>query len=462
MWNQYSERTCTAPSLKAAATAATTTFSLRRGIVLLLLPLLLCEAAAVAHGFAFAPVIASFATAETSANKLQSRLACQQGGGYIAGEPTAALHESVIQTVRSAGAGDTWYAFLGADTEASPAQNCPQPITAGSDAGGASYGCYWRWNQGRWVEMADNTALPLYNHSTGVTFYIGNTYKTPVSTAVKFYGATGGFPIFFDYAATEAGNRRPGMLFGKELLVVGKSDTSTWSDNLGAGGYSYAGYSFSSIVGVSVWNSTAQASTKPYFWAICQTQAPSRTMYELANTSSGLQENWWVIYFVVLFVVMFVIFLVAAVCQDDEDMDEPPEDAPVWAQQEMQSAKRTKSFVSTRSFHGNAHNNEDDNDDGANRVVRRGQNNTNGEARRGSTSSDASSRRSNRRGSEGDYQGYEAQQQQRQALSTAGSHHHLGRQNGSTYNMQQAGPTQYAHTNYVDVNMGTMPQNNWM
>lgn len=431
----------------------------------LTLLLLFCEAAHVAHGWAFVPVVHNFAVKETTASVVQSRLVCQEGGGYIAAEPTALLHQSVVQTVRAAGAADTWYTFLGGDSHANAALNCPKPIAI-DELSGASYGCYWRWNQGRWTEMDDARALPLYIGGVGVTFFIGNTYKVPLSSSVTFYGQTGGFPIFFDTAAVADRDKRPGMLFGKNLVAVGKSDTSTWSDNLESGGYSYAGYTYNSVVGVSRWNADAQTASKADFWTVCQAQTPSRTMYELENTSSGLQENWWVIFFVILFVVMLVVFFIIACCQDDEDMDEPPEDAPVWAQEETQQTKRTKSFVSTRSFRRNDYGDEDDDDDEGARC------DNNNNHRRGSTSSDANNEqqqggfRDCRRGSDDNYKNDEEQQQQQQdprgVPNTAGSHRQLGRQNGSTYNMPQSQLGQPSQNGYANDGNINQSENNWM
>lgn len=438
--------------------------------------LLLCEAAHVAHAFAFVPVISSFAVPETTGSVVQTRLVCQQGGGYVAGEPTAALHLSVIQTARAAGAGTTWYAYLGSDTDANAALNCPVPATAGG-TGGASYGCYWRWNQGRWTEMDDDTTLPLYINGVGVTFYVGNTYAKPASTAVRVYGPTGGFPNYFDGTATANRDKRPGQYYGKQLVAVGSSDTSTWSDNSGKGGYTYADYTYNSIFNMSRWNAASQAASKASFWAVCQSQAPSRTMYELANTSSGLQQNWWVIYLVILFVLTLIAFIIVAVCQDDEDMDEPPEDAPEWAQEETQATKRTKSFVSTRSFHGKGYDddeadcgNQRERDHGDNDERRSGRKSG---GRRGSTSSDADSRRSSedagsrgrRRSSDDGYvqePPQTRQQQQRQTASATGSTRHLGRQNGSSYNVQQSQPAQFSQNGYMDNNNMNQNGNGWM
>lgn len=422
-------------------------------VVAAALVLLLCEVAHVAHAFAFVPVITSFAVQETSGTRVQTRLTCQEGGGYVAGEPTAALHLSVIQTVRAAGAGSAWYAFLGADTESSADVNCPVAAPSGG-TGGASYGCYWRWNQGRWTEMKDNASLPLYISGVGVTFFVGNTYLKPSSAFVTAYGPTGGFPSYFNGTATANRDKRPGQFFGKQLVAVGTSDASTWSDNDVTGGYSYAGYTYSSIFNSSRWSVTGRNASKANFWAVCQAQAPSRTMYELTNTTSGLQQNWWVIFLVILFVLVLIAFIIVATCQDDEDMDEPPEDAPEWAQEETQATKRTKSFVSTRSFHGKTYDEEADcsnqreRDSGDYDERRSGKN---GRERRGSTSSDADSHHSSeagtfrgrRRSNEGDYQSPAKPQQQQQQPSTAGSTRHLGRQNGSNYNMTQPQPAQF-------------------
>ncbi|KAK7198871.1 hypothetical protein NESM_000853600 [Novymonas esmeraldas] len=317
-----------------------------------LVVLLLSHGVEQARGFAYVPVVNTFARVDTSGNKVESRLVCQEGGGYIAGEPTAAAHTAVIQAVRGAGAGTEWYAYLGASTHDNPPPSCPPPLSqqVPGTPGGASFGCYWRWNQGRWTETDDNPALPLYVSHVGVTFYVGNYYADPSTSVVTVYGPQGNFPTWFNHTTPKTSQNRPSAMFGQELLSVGNGDASSWSDNENSGGYSYASFLFSTIYNTSRFNPTAKAATMSKFWAVCQTQGPSRMMYESQNTSSDLQNRWWVIFFVILLVLCLVAFIVTACCQDHEDMDEPPEDAPEWAQEETQQATRTKSFVSTRSF----------------------------------------------------------------------------------------------------------------
>ncbi|KAG5505325.1 hypothetical protein JIQ42_07533 [Leishmania sp. Namibia] len=305
-----------------------------------------------AQGFAFAPLINTFAKPERSGSKSGSRLLCQESGGSIAGEPTAAAHAAVIQAVRDAGAGAEWYAYLAASTTANPTFNCPPPLTEQvlGSAAGQSFGCYWRWNHGRWSEMDDDPNLPLYMKGAGVTFYVGNYFAKPQSGSVKVYGPYGGFPSWFNQTAPADSQLRPSAMFGQDLLVVGSGDTSTWSDNRDSGGYDYAGFSFSRFYNRSSWDAEAQRATRVNFWAACQTQGPSRVVYESPDTSSKVQNNWWVIFFSFLTLLCLVAFIVTACCQDNEDMDEPPEDAPAWAQEETNRATHTKSFVSTRSF----------------------------------------------------------------------------------------------------------------
>ncbi|AYU77199.1 hypothetical protein, unknown function [Leishmania donovani] len=320
--------------------------------VAVLLVVLLSHGVEHAQGFAFVPVVNTFARPEGSGHKIESRLVCQEGGGYIAGEPTAAAHTAVIEAARGAGAGTEWYAYLGASTDASPAGDCPPPLTEhilGSGAG-LSFGCYWRWNQGRWTETDDNPELPLHISNVGVTFYIGNYFGEPTSPSVNVYGVQSGFPSWFNATAPKKSQLRPSSMFGQDLLAVGNGDTSTWSDNKASGGYTYAGFLFSSVYNGSRWKEESQRASRAFFWAVCQTQGPSRMMYELHNTSSSVQNNWWVIFFSILMVLCLVVFIVTACCQDNEGMDEPPEDAPEWAQEETNQATRTKSFVSTRSF----------------------------------------------------------------------------------------------------------------
>ncbi|KAG5509618.1 hypothetical protein JKF63_06323 [Porcisia hertigi] len=319
--------------------------------VLVVLVVLLGYAVTYVQGFAFFPVINTFAVRETSGNKLESRIACQEGGGFLASEPTAALHAAVIQAARTAGAGAEWYAYLGASTRGNSPAHCPPALPdqiAGISAG-QSFGCYWRWDQGRWSQMEDEPALPLFRKNVGVTFSIGNYFSAPASPVI-LSGMQNGFPSWFDRGATVVSVRRPGPMFGQDLLAVGTEDTSTWSDNEDSGGYSYAGYSFGLYYNTSRWNPSAKAASKEKFWAVCQVQGPTRDGYEMPDTSKSLENRWWVIFFVILMVVCFVLFIVTACCQENEDMDEPPEDAPEWAREETEDVTHTKSFVSTRSF----------------------------------------------------------------------------------------------------------------
>ncbi|KAG5484090.1 hypothetical protein LSCM1_05945 [Leishmania martiniquensis] len=320
--------------------------------VVALLVVLLSDGAEYAEGFVFVPLINTFARPERSGSKSQSRLLCQEAGASLAGEPTAAAHAAVIQAVRSAGAGTEWYAFLSASTDANPVFNCPPPLTEQSSGsfGGQSFGCYWRWNHGRWLEADDDAQLPLYREGAGVTFYAGNYFEKPASASVKVYGPYGGFPSWFNGTAPVKSQLRPSSMFGQDLLAVGIGDTSSWSDNRASGGYDYAGFSFSRFYNRSKWDAGAQRASRANFWAACQTQAPSRILYEGVDTSSDLQKNWWSIFLGFLLVLCFVAFVVTACCQDNENMDEPPEDAPEWAQEETNQIAHTKSFVSTRSF----------------------------------------------------------------------------------------------------------------
>ncbi|XQJ25667.1 hypothetical protein NXY56_001607 [Leishmania guyanensis] len=332
--------------------------------VAMLLLVLLSYGVEYVQGFAYVPVVTTFVRPDRSGDKMESRLLCQEGGGYIAGEPTAALHTAVIQAARGAGAATEWYAYLAASTNANPLINCPPPLVdhvIGSGAG-ASFGCYWRWNQGRWSEMDDNPDLPLYISHVGVTFYAGNYFLEPLSPSVSVYGVQGGFPSWFNKTEPLKSQLRPSAMFGQDLLAVGNGDASTWSDNKASGGYSYAGFSFSAIYNSSKWNADAQKASQANFWAVCQAQGSSRMMYEQQDTSSKLQSLWWVVFFVALLVLCFVVFVLAACCQDNENMDEPPEDAPEWAQEETKQVTHTKSFVSTRSFtqQHNCHSSDDD------------------------------------------------------------------------------------------------------
>ncbi|GET86984.1 hypothetical protein, unknown function [Leishmania tarentolae] len=328
----------------------------RRRLVVLsvatLLFVFLSHCAEHAHSFAFVPVVNTFAMPEKSGNKMESRFACQDSGGYMAGEPTTATHLSVIEAVRGAGAGVEWYAYLGASTDDSLANECPPPVTehAVGSGLGQSFGCYWRWNQGRWTETDDNPELPLHIPKVGVTFYVGNYFRLPSSPSLTVYGVQGGFPSWFNATSSKQSELRPNSMFGQDLVAVGRGDTSSWSDNQASGGYSYAGFIFGSIYNTSIWDLKAQKSSQMFFWSVCQTQAPSALLFELEDTSSVVQNIWWVIFFAIIMVLCTIAFCVTVHCQEDESMDEPPEDAPEWAKEETNKTTRTKSFVSTRSF----------------------------------------------------------------------------------------------------------------
>lgn len=312
-----------------------------------LLPLLVW-CACMTDAFVAVPVNGYFVRSDTSGDKEMSIQRCAERGGTLAAEPTSVAHSIVIEQAQKAGKTDVWYAYLGSSLWANPhPNNCPAP---GRGAYGST-GCYWRWDQGRWPDMVDDESLEFFMLAVGVTHFIGNFYSIGGEGA----RAVGGFPSYFPGAGASFDVRRPNVMAGNDLLAVGApGGTSTWSDNLAIGGYTYAGAQLKELsFSQSVFSSSAQAETTKDFLAICVTYTPSRAQNEVPDTSSTVEKNWWVILFVLVFVTCTIIFIVIACCQDREGTG-LPEDAPEWVEDESRAAKRTRSYISQRSFRSSA------------------------------------------------------------------------------------------------------------
>lgn len=321
-------------------------------MLLAALTVLLAQPVTVVNGFAFVPVLSFFTKPDPTGDKARSQHICAEGGGFIVAEPSASLHERVIEEAKKAGAGEEWYAYLGSSTHDRQSEtSCPNAlVNAPTSAQGATDGCRWRWNQGRWAEMPDDTTLPYYIPKVGVTHFMGNYYALPGGSSASHIGPKGDFPHWFDLTNADLSERRPNGMNGQDLLLVGTGSTTRWSDNLATGGYTYAGYTYSnSVLGIA-FDEAAQAATKDKFYAICYTQGSSRASMEQYDTSNVIELNWWAIYLVLLFVICLIAVIVIGVCQEREDMDEPPEDAPAWAEEQVKETKQTKQFVSHRSL----------------------------------------------------------------------------------------------------------------
>ncbi|CCW61825.1 unnamed protein product [Phytomonas sp. EM1] len=316
----------------------------RRYLWLPLFLLLLSRLAVPVEGLEFATVVNFFALQDPLATKENSETLCKGMGGFLATEPTPAAHAAVVAAAQEAGGGNEWYAFLGADTRDPTRKFCPKPFPEEFHHGGATCDCYWRWNQGRWRELQDDRTRRFFTPGIGVTFFIGNHFRLEASEV----GPVSGFASYFPAPSTTDAERRPNCLLGNDLLAIGNGAGSIWSDNLATGGYSYAGYAYSEVISLCVWNESARAATKSKFLAICEIQAPTRGISEVDVHDAAPESTWWVVYFSLLFVALFIIFLIVWRCQDREDGDEPLEEAPDWVQQEAGGLVRSKSCVSQR------------------------------------------------------------------------------------------------------------------
>ncbi|KAG5511620.1 hypothetical protein JKF63_07216 [Porcisia hertigi] len=300
------------------------------------------------RAYNFVPVISIFYVPGSSGTRSEDVGMCLDRGGYLATEATAALHEADVQTLESEGF-TTYYAFLGGAVEQQwhmesfevgfcPFSNGDPDIwrdTSFSQAIGDNNNCYWRWSTGRWMDMPSTSGLPNDEDKRGIIFYQGQS-------ALGFDRQVNGFPLFFPF---DPPMYHPNVRLGHNLLLYRggvHTKQAVWGDTYARGGFTYG----DNFVG----SPELVAATLKDWRLLCQAQGPLRLSYEMVDTTSQVQDRWWAIYFVIFFVLCLITFLVVALCQEREDMDEPPEDAPEWA--ELETARRAVSrrYVSQRSF----------------------------------------------------------------------------------------------------------------
>ena len=306
------------------------------------------------RGFDFVPITSLYYAGASTGSTAGDSAACLSKGGYLATEATEVLHSADIAAIKNA-IGDTtiFYAYLGGGVNLQRGNQggvpnfCPwstydpeYPSYIAIASSGYPDDCVYRWRVGRWEEMTSDAGQEPDEAHAGVAFYKGQN---------SGIGAIYGFPTWWLRANSL---NRPGISRGRYLLLFQNSETMNaglppqWTDNYGLNGYTYAEVPY---------NPEAGRKTLSSFYTVCQNQGPFRLNYEdpRASTSqkSDLQYVWWVIFFVILFVLCLIAFLVIAFCQEREDMDEPPEDAPEWAEQETEERRVSKSYVSQRSFH---------------------------------------------------------------------------------------------------------------
>lgn len=315
------------------------------------------------YGYEYVTIINIFEREVATASKVVTRLSCREGGGFMATEATEVLHEAGLQVAINAGKGDGYYAYLGGGIvntgTVGDAKWCfhssYDPAALPNEPSSLDYPkCNFRWTEGRWSEFGLSTSSSTFDEPyTGVVFFHCNRVLTDNTNGCGPYG---NFPLYFPnyMKAGSVFGAKPGLLYGFEVLWISNSSTATWSDSYATGGYSYYG----STTITAIYYPDNAAKTLDNFFAICQAQGPSRSSMEMENTSSDLQNRWWAIFFAILFVLCLISFIVAAVCQEREDMDEPPEDAPEWAQQEANSRLVSKSYISQRSFREQSEANE--------------------------------------------------------------------------------------------------------
>ncbi|KAK7198310.1 hypothetical protein NESM_000788800 [Novymonas esmeraldas] len=310
--------------------------------------LVLCCVSTGARGYDYVPVTSIMFAGSTGGVRSADAATCLEHGGYLASEATAFLHEADVQAIEQEGL-TTYYSFLGGGILQAPTMEsnefgfCPfdarDPdfrVSVFPQTSGNLSVCYWRWSVGRWLEMPSSSGLPYDIGKVGIIFYRG--YSSSDQYRVN------GFPSFFPYTASVP---HPNAYLGHQLVLTRNAaypNKAVWVDNWASGGYSYAGITAEFPAG------STPASTLKDWKVVCQSQGPLRLNYEMANTTSQLQERWWAIYFTILFVLCLITFLVVALCQEREDMDEPPEDAPEWAEKETAQRSVSHRYVSQRSF----------------------------------------------------------------------------------------------------------------
>lgn len=319
-----------------------------------------------------APVVNYVAVQGGDGNFETSRMLCAQNGGFLPAETTLIHHEQVVQAAQQVTTSEKWFAYLGGSSNINDFNLCPDDkITAeknGEDAS-TSRTCLFRWNQGRWLTLQEpvTDAIATLDHpNSGVSFFKGNLYNALDSITTTTNPIINGFASFFDLTNADDTEKRPNVLFGQYVVAVGQGSKSVWSDNVASGGYAYENWKGGKPVtkAADMFDLDAMDKTRSMFVTVCQVQTFDRATYEQYNTTSGLQERWWVIFLVFFFVVCFVGFVIVAACQEREDMDEPPEDAPEWAEEQNAQVKRSSSFVSAHNLpmYNDTESNRDDND----------------------------------------------------------------------------------------------------
>ncbi|GET85625.1 hypothetical protein LtaPh_0402100 [Leishmania tarentolae] len=299
-------------------------------------------------GYDFVTITSVFYVPDATGTRSEDEGLCRERGGYLATEATAMLHEADVQALESEGF-TTYYSFLGGGIvqpwhmESYMDGFCPFSMkdpdfwadSSFSQAIGNNSNCYWRWSVGRWGEMLSRSGLPNDVDKTGIIFYKGQSIA-------GYENQVNGFPLFFPFALPMF---HPNVQLGHNLVLYrgGKhTDKAVWGDTYARGGFTY-GDNFAG-------NPTLVQETLKDWKLVCQSQGPLRLSYETDRTSSPLQERWWAIFFAIIFVLCLIGFLVLLFCQEREDMDEPPEDAPDWTEKETSRRTVSRRYVSQRSF----------------------------------------------------------------------------------------------------------------
>ncbi|KPI82550.1 hypothetical protein ABL78_8440, partial [Leptomonas seymouri] len=326
----------------------------KRNVVVAVVAVVALLCSGEVRSYDFVPIISVFHVGASSGTSSGDASICLSRGGYLATEATAVLHNADVAAIQNAiGAATEFYAFLGGGVNLMRSRQggvpgfCPWnlldpelPTNILIPQIGNIMDCIYRWRVGRWQSMtSDAGQIPDEAHS-GIAFFRGQRVRN-----FSIYG----FPTWWFFGSD---NTRPGFIQGRHVVLFQNGETTSvnlgpqWTDNFGLGGYTYAG-------GLS-FVSRAAAATLPMFQTLCQGHGPLRMNYEDPRASSHqksqLQYVWWVIFLVILFVICLIIFLALAFCQEREDMDEPPEDAPEWAAKETDERLVSKRYVSQRSF----------------------------------------------------------------------------------------------------------------
>ncbi|EPY22004.1 hypothetical protein STCU_08392 [Strigomonas culicis] len=331
--------------------------------LLTVVPLLLVG---VTTAYQFAPVLTSFTVSDSTDSYAAALASCGARGGYLGTEPNTAMRTHHAE-LGGAAKGAVWYAFLGANVEAPDITPLCKDSYMTNPTDTASPGdCIYRWKMGRYLDFTDDSTFigTKWYYRSGISFYRGTLATTSttdctytINNTLLPCGPISGFSSFFMTSSTapsgtDSGTyiaNRPGFDNGHYLVLVGTGTSTVWSDNEPSGGYTYKGATSS---GSTYTLSTAGiAGTSTDFISLCDAQAPSRIMIEpYTDPDSKSNLMWWVIFLCILFFLLGLSFVILACCQEREDMDEPPEDAPEWAQHEASQVMKTKRYVSQNSF----------------------------------------------------------------------------------------------------------------